>query len=117
MHRLEDMEAFVAIVEEGSLTAAARRLRRSLQSVSRSLARLEESIGVPLLRRTTRRSRPTEGGDRFYGRVRPAILEIADASAEVRNQRTEPAGLLRISAPVLFGPAHVVPAVAEFIEQ
>lgn len=117
MHRLEDMEAFVAIVEEGSLTAAARRLRRSLQSVSRSLAGLEESIGVPLLRRTTRRSRPTEAGDRYYSRIRPALLEIAEASAEARNQRAAPSGLLRISAPVLFGPAHVVPVVAAFVER
>ncbi|MER8839125.1 LysR family transcriptional regulator [Mesorhizobium sp. M0913] len=46
MSRIDDFEAFIAIVEHGSLTAAARRLNRSLQSVSRSLATLEESIGV-----------------------------------------------------------------------
>jgi DNA-binding transcriptional LysR family regulator len=114
MQRLEDMEAFVTIVEEGSLTAAAHKLRRSLQSISRSLARLEEGVGVALLRRTTRRSRPTEAGSRFYARVRPALLEIADAGAEARNQRAEPAGLLRISAPVLFGPAHVVAEIGVF---
>ncbi|CAD5260753.1 Transcriptional regulator [Bosea sp. 62] len=117
MHRLEDLEAFVAILDEGSFTAAARALRRSLQSVSRSLATLEESIGVELVRRTTRRSHPTEAGRRFYSRIRPALLEISDAGMEASNQRAEPVGLLRISAPVLFAPVHVVPALAEFLER
>ena len=54
MDRLDDLEAFLAVVENGSLTAAARHLRRSLQSISRSLAMLERSVGVELVRRTTR---------------------------------------------------------------
>src|SRR3546814_10987307 len=54
LDRLDDIEAFLAIVEKGSQTAAARHLRRSLQSVSRSLATLEESVGVTLIQRTTR---------------------------------------------------------------
>ncbi|MGH7001366.1 MAG: helix-turn-helix domain-containing protein, partial [Stellaceae bacterium] len=56
MDRIDDYRTFVAIVDRGSLTAAARELGRSLQSVSRSLASLERSVGVELLRRTTRRS-------------------------------------------------------------
>ncbi|TIV09410.1 MAG: LysR family transcriptional regulator, partial [Mesorhizobium sp.] len=59
MSRIDDFEAFMAIVEHGSLTAAARRLNRSLQSISRSLATLEESVGVELVQRTTRRSTPS----------------------------------------------------------
>ena len=102
MHRLEDLDAFVATVEEGNLSAAARRLRRSLQSISRSLATLERSIGVELIRRTTRQSNPTTGGLEFYNRVRPALLEISDAANDAASQRTEPTGLLRISASVLF---------------
>lgn len=117
MHRLEDLDAFIAVVEEGSLSAAARRLRRSLQSVSRSLAALERSVGAQLIRRTTRQSSQTEAGARFYGRVRPALSEISDAALEVTNQRSEPAGVLRVSASVLFAPVYVMPAVAEFMSR
>ena len=117
MPRIDDLEAFLAVVDGGGLTAAARHLRRSLQSVSRSLAALERSVGVELVRRTTRQSQPTEAGLAFYRRVRPALQEIADARLEAANRRAEPAGLLRISAPVLFAPPYIVPAVAAFMER
>jgi DNA-binding transcriptional LysR family regulator len=117
MHRLEDLDAFIAVVEEGSLSAAARRLHRSLQSVSRSLAALERSIGAQLIRRTTRQSSQTEAGARFYSRVRPALSEITDAALEVTNQRSEPAGTLRITASALFAPTYLLPTVAEFMHR
>lgn len=117
MGRLEDLETFIAIVESGSLTAAARRLDRPLQSVSRSLSVLERSVGVELVRRTTRQMSPTEAGVEFYTRVKPAVGEIHEARLQVGNRRIEPAGLLRIGAPVFFAPAYVVPAAAEFISR
>ena len=117
MDRLDDLAAFIAVVEAGSLTAAARSLHRSLQSVSRSLATLEESVGVSLVQRTTRRSTPTEVGAAFYRRVKPAVTEIQDARLEAGEGRAEPSGPLRISAPVLFAPAHLVPVVAAFMER
>ena len=61
----DDLEVFLAIVEKGSQSAAARHLQRSLQSVGRSLASLEAGVGVPLIRRTTRKSHPTEAGLAF----------------------------------------------------
>ena len=112
---MEDIEAFVAIIETGSQTAAARRLGRSLQAVNRALAALEQSVGVELVRRTTRKSFATEAGLAFYRRVKPAFAEIAEARLEAANRRVEPSGLLRIAAPVLFGSAHVVPALADFM--
>jgi DNA-binding transcriptional LysR family regulator len=117
MDRIDDLEAFLAVVEEGGLSAAARRLRRSLQSVSRSLATLERSVGVELVRRTTRQSNPTEAGRAFYRRVKPAFTEISDAKLEATSRRAEPAGLLRISASVLFAPVYLVPVVAAFMER
>lgn len=115
MSRIDDFEAFVAIVEQGSLTAAARRLNRTLQSVSRSLATLEESIGVELVHRTTRRSTPSEAGAAFFHRVKPAIDEINEAKLQAANQRSEPSGILRMSAPVLFGPDFLVPVIADYM--
>ena len=65
MERLDDLEAFVAIVEKGSQAAASRHLRRPLQSLNRSLIALERAVGVELVKRTTRRSEPTEAGRMF----------------------------------------------------
>lgn len=117
MARMEDLDAFLAIVEQGGQTAAARRLGRSLQSVSRSLAALESSVGVELVRRTTRRSGPTDAGLAFYRRLKPALAEISEAWREAADRRNEPSGLMRIGAPVLFAPAYVVPAVCAFMER
>jgi DNA-binding transcriptional LysR family regulator len=112
---MHDIEAFLAVIEAGSQTAAARRLGRSLQSVNRSLAALERGLGVELVRRTTRRSLATEAGLAFYRRVKPAFTEIGDARLEAANRRVEPSGRLRVAAPILFGTTYVVPAIAAFM--
>ena len=112
---MEDLETFLAVIESGSQTAAARRLGRSLQSVNRSLLALEKSVGVELVRRTTRKSFATEAGLAFYRRVKPAVSEIADARQEAASRRVEPSGLLRIAASLQFGAAYVAPVIADFI--
>ena len=117
MDRLGDLEAFLAIVEKGSQTAAARQLRRSLQSINRSLLAVERNIGVELVRRTTRKSSPTVAGRAFYNRVKPAFQEIAAARLDAANRRAEPSGLMRLGAPVLFAPAYVVPAISDFMRR
>lgn len=115
MTRMEDLQSFVAIIEKKSLTGAARHLHRSLQSVSRSLAALERGIGAELVRRTTRRSSPTETGIAFYRRLRTALDEIDAAALEASEQRSEPIGLLRITCSTAFGPLYVVPAISAFL--
>src|SRR5450432_1657354 len=83
--KLQDYEAFLAIVETGNLTRAAARLRRSLQSISRSLSALEAQVGVVLIRRTTREAQPTETGLAFQRRLSVAFREIALAEIELRE--------------------------------
>src|SRR5207302_10382820 len=83
--KLQNYEAFIAIVDTGNLTRAAARLNRSLQSISRSLAALEQQLGVELVRRTTRQARPTEAGMTFYRRVAAALKDIAAAETELRD--------------------------------
>lgn len=117
MNRLTDIEAFLAVVEKGGLTAAARHLRRSLQSISRSLMTLERSTGVDLVRRTTRQSHPTEAGLAFYRRVKPALTEIKDARLEAANRQAELTGLLRVGGPAMFAAAHIVPVICELVER
>jgi DNA-binding transcriptional LysR family regulator len=114
--RIADFQAFVAIVDKGSLTAAAKQLGRSLQSISRSLATLEGDLGVELIARTTRRSAATEAGLAFYRRVGAALSEIEAAKLETSKRRSEPVGLLRITCSTVFAPLYVVPAVCAFLE-
>jgi DNA-binding transcriptional LysR family regulator len=115
VHRIEDYQAFTAIVEKQSLTAAARHLGRSLQAVSRSLAVLERDLGVELIRRTTRRSNPTDAGQVFYQRLSAALAEIDAAKVETSNRRVEATGVLRIAGSTNFSPLYVVPALPEFL--
>lgn len=107
--------AYVAVVECGSLTAAARRLGRSLQAVSRLLAELERELGVQLVARTTRSCRPTAAGERFYARIRTVLADLDLARNEVAAAAGEIDGKLRIGAPNQFGVRHLVPALAAFM--
>jgi DNA-binding transcriptional LysR family regulator len=116
MNRIEDFQAFAAVVEKGSLTAAARQLGRSLQSVSRSLAALEHEVGVELVRRTTRRSSPTDAGLAFHRRLSAALAEIEAAKLETANRRLEATGLLRVAGSSAFAPLYIVPALPAFLK-
>ena len=116
LNRIDDLQAFVAIVEKSNLTSAAHHLGRSLQSVSRSLAAIELDVGVELIRRTTRRSSPTEAGLAYYQRLKAALEDIEEAKLEVSHRRVEPSGLLRVSGPTGFAALHLVPAAAAFLK-
>jgi DNA-binding transcriptional LysR family regulator len=116
LSRISDLQTFVAVVEKASLTGAAHQLGRSLQSVSRSLAAIEQDVGVELIRRTTRRSNPTEAGLAYYQRLKSALEDIEEAKLQASDRRLEPSGLLRISGPTGFAAQHLVPAVAAFLD-
>ena len=115
MASLKAYAAYVAVIECGNLTAAARRLGRSLQAVSRLLADLEQALGVQLIARTTRSCRPTAAGERFYERIRTVLADIDLARNEVVASAVEIDGSLRIGAPNQFGVRHLVPALAAFM--
>lgn len=115
MDRLDELEILVAVVDGGSLAEAARRLGRSAPAVTRGLAALEERIGLRLVERTTRRLAPTdaaldltEGARRLLADYGAAVSAAADAPLR---------GLLRITAPRVFGRLHVTPVVLSFLEQ
>jgi DNA-binding transcriptional LysR family regulator len=112
--KLHDYEAFIAIVDTGNLTRAAARLRRSLQSVSRSLSGLEAQLGAVLIRRTTRTAQPTEAGLAFHRRVSAAFREIALAEAEVGDTSETLSGTLRVAGSAFFVGHCVVPAIRDF---
>jgi DNA-binding transcriptional LysR family regulator len=111
---LQDYEAFIAIVDAGNLTRAAARLRRSLQSISRSLAALEAKVGVVLIRRTTRTAQPTEAGLAFHRRLDAAFREIALAETDLNDTSETLSGTLCIGGSAFFVGHYVVPAIRDF---
>lgn len=104
----------VTIVDEGGLAAAARKLRRSPPYISRVLASLEKRSGTRLFERTTRRVAPTEAGIAIATRARPLL---ADYSATIGdNSAATVRGLIRVTAPRVFGRLYVMKIVKEFVE-
>jgi DNA-binding transcriptional LysR family regulator len=102
---------FVRVVEAGSFTAAATALGLPKSSVSRAVSRLEDSLGVRLLQRTTRRLGLTQAGDRYLATVREPIARLAEASSETSDLGQQPRGLVRIS----IAPQHEDGTIAELL--
>ncbi|EIM24481.1 LysR family transcriptional regulator [Microvirga lotononidis] len=117
MIKLDGIATFVAVVEAGSISEAARRLRLSKSVVSDRLAELERSLGVRLMHRSTRRLSLTEDGITFRERASRIACEIEEAMAEMAQRSGALIGPLRISAPVTFGRMHLGPAVYPFLAQ
>ncbi len=115
MDSFSGFEAFVAVVERGSFTAAAASLQTAKSSVSETVRALEDRLGVRLLERTTRRVRPTAAGADFYRHCRRLIDEAQAARREAQAAQKEPSGRLRIGTPDGFAERHVVPGLATFL--
>ncbi len=115
MDRQTEMEAFVAVVEEGGFSAAGRRLRLTPSAVSKQVARLEARLGVALLLRTTRGVQPSESGTLYFERARSLLGELARLDREVTHLGDTPAGLVRVSAPPLIARAALMKVLPDFL--
>jgi DNA-binding transcriptional LysR family regulator len=113
--RLDELAVLVAVVDHGSLVAAARRLRRSPPAVTRALSALENRVGARLVERTTRRLSPTEAG-RALAESSRAMLGAYDA-AVTGVSHAPVRGLVRVTAPVQFGRRYLAPLVASFLNE
>ncbi len=116
MDKLYLMTVFVAVAEEESFAAAARRLDMSPPAVTRAIAALEEQLGVKLLNRTTRYVRSTDAGLRYLDDARRIIAEVAAADEAAQGINAAPRGHLAVTAPVLFGNMFVLPGVVHFLQ-
>ena len=117
MDRLDELAVLTTILDAGSLAGAARRLRRSPPAVTRSLATLEARVGARLVQRTTRQLTPTEPGRRLASYARQLLADYEQAVGSVKENRETPLqGLLRITAPSLFGRWHIGPLVSSFLD-
>ncbi len=114
MDRFEDLQAFVAVVEAGSFTAAAERLDTAKSAVSRRVAALEERLGVQLLRRTTRTLNLTDTGRSFYEHSARILADLEEAESAAQQEHGELRGTLRIALPMSFGVRHMCKPIAAF---
>ena len=117
MDRLKAMQAFVQVVDSGSFSAAARRLNVGQPALSKSIAQLEDRLGVKLLVRTTHGLAATEAGLNFYERARRSIEEADEAELAARGAGSGLAGKLCVSAAVTFARIHLMPRLPEFLAQ
>jgi DNA-binding transcriptional LysR family regulator len=115
--RLTGMAVFAKATELGSFSAAAAALGMSSQMVGKHVRALEDRLGTPLLRRSTRRQSVTEAGRLFYERCRAVLALVEEAEAEVEGSGAAPRGLVRISAPVGFGASRLAPVLIQFMER
>lgn len=115
MDRLHSMGVFVAVAEEESFAAAARRLNMSPPAVTRTIAALEDHLGIKLLTRTTRFVRATDAGLRYLESARRILAEADEADEAAAGVHASPRGQLVVTAPVLFGCMHVMPGIVEFL--
>jgi DNA-binding transcriptional LysR family regulator len=104
---LDGMATFLAVAEAKGFRAAADRLAVTHSAISQAVRRLEERLGVALVRRTTRSIHLTDAGERLYAALRPALDEVRAAVADVGEMGDEPHGLLRLhssrAAETMFG--------------
>ncbi|MEL7298477.1 MAG: LysR family transcriptional regulator [Pseudomonadota bacterium] len=107
MDDLRAIRVFDKVVELGSFTNAAEALDLSRPMASKHVAALEQTLGVTLLRRTTRRLTLTEAGERFHIRARDLLQRADEAFAEATGMQSDPSGALKVNAPVEFGRSFV----------
>lgn len=116
MDRLNAMQNFIAVVDAASFSAAARRLGIGQPAVSKTIAQLEQQLGVRLLLRSSRRLTPTEAGLRFYERARHAVAEADAAELAARGAGASLSGPLRICGGVTFMRLHILPHLQSFLD-
>ncbi|AKJ32188.1 LysR substrate-binding domain-containing protein [Caldimonas brevitalea] len=117
MDKLRSMEVFVAVAEAGSFAAAARRLDLSAVMVGKHVQELETYLGTRLIQRTTRRQHLTEAGRAYCEDCKKVLEQVRWAEASIEGLRSEPSGLLRVSAPVTLGAAVVAAHVGDYLQR
>ena len=117
MNKFEDLQAFIAVVDTGSFTAAAERLGADKSAISRRVSSLEAHLGVQLMRRTTRTLNLTDTGRSFYERSARILADLEEAESAVAQEHGELRGRLRVALPLTFGVHHMGTPIAAFSKQ
>lgn len=116
MDRFRELSTFVAVAEEGAFNAAARRLNLTPPVVTRLVTALETRIGVRLLTRTTRKVALTEAGARLFADAAHVLADLEQIEEAAAGAHQTPRGVLRVTAPVMFGHRYVLPILRDFLD-
>ena len=114
---IEELQAFVTIVDSGSIVMAAERLEQTASGVSRALQRLESKLNVTLLERTTRKLKLTQEGQLFLTKARKILNELAEAEDSLLKSDEDISGLIRIDSATPFILHVIVPLTREFMQK
>lgn len=117
MDRFESMSTFVAVIEAGGFSAAARKLGMPLATVSRKVSELEDFLKAGLINRSTRKITLTQSGQAFYETCRRLLDDLGEAERAASGEYQAPRGELIITAPIVFGRLHLVPVVVRFLKE
>ncbi|APO68645.1 LysR family transcriptional regulator protein [Rhizobium gallicum] len=117
MEQLKGISVFVEVAEAGGFSAAAERLHLTRSAVGKTIARLEQRLGVRLFHRTTRAQSLTEEGQFFYEHCLRAVEEITRGEALLESGKREVRGRLRVTMPVLFGRQCVAPILIKLLDE
>jgi DNA-binding transcriptional LysR family regulator len=112
---LDLLAQFVEVADAASFSGAARTLKTTTATVSRNVAKLEESLGSRLFHRTTRRVSLTTAGTALYHRAASHVRALAHAAGELPEHQTEPAGTLKLTAPYDLGATFLGSVIARFV--
>ncbi|MGH8782618.1 LysR family transcriptional regulator [Paraburkholderia sp.] len=115
MDKFASMEVFVAVVEAGSLTAAAERFGISSAMAGKHIRSLETRLATRLLTRTTRRQSLTEIGRQYYEQCRRILAEVKEAESIAEAMATAPRGLLKVTVPLTYGVEVFAPAMTDYL--
>ncbi|MFL9884002.1 LysR family transcriptional regulator [Paraburkholderia agricolaris] len=115
MDRFQELNAFMAVVEAGGFSAAARRSGDSQSAISKAVGALENRLGVRLFNRSTRSVTLTDQGQKYYDRTKPLVEEMDEADSELTSSTLNASGLIRIAASATFGRLHILPLIPELL--
>ena len=114
MDKLNSLQIFCVVAEQGSFANAAKAVGSDPSTISKAIQRLETSLGVQLVQRTTRQIKITQAGQQYLEHVRSMLENLAAHEEEIKAETEEPRGLLKINLPVSYGRLYVQPLIPEF---
>lgn len=117
MNKFDELEAFVAVVDQHSFSAASERSGVAKSVLSRRVSDLEKRLGVQLMQRTTRKLSLTDAGQHFYHRAVGLLSDLSDAEQMVSDSQCDLSGRIKLAAPLGLGIGHLVEPVAAFMAE
>ncbi|CAG8999752.1 MAG: HTH-type transcriptional regulator DmlR [Candidatus Celerinatantimonas neptuna] len=117
MDNFSTIPFFIAVVETGSFSAAARKLSMTKSAVSKRISQLEADLGVRLIHRTTRKLSLTEAGQKYYEYVQAAAMLALEGKDAITQMQSQAMGMLRITVPMVFGQQHLSELIPNFLQE